>query len=401
MLLCLQAPGVELTRGICLWYPQRMNATSRPLSAMLGLTLGLALAAGLAPRSAHAGNGAHIRTPVDWSGAPCMTVIDRSLDPNHAFDYAVPFEDTALTDDEVADSRTHQFFAFCRDRYHGSQLPGWVSEPDVEAAVNKGLGDPSELDLELDVLANAPDWAECWTAITADAERRPITFASAAAPVVWDTSGLAPGTWVIDGYTHEPWTNLWTAHPGVVKIVDDPDPAASGPAASLDFAELEVDFGELAPISGCVHAMPGTTMSLSWALATINGEPSWVEFAAEVAVEGASFELNFEPPAETVSNPVLIRADLLDPMGRSWTAYSRNVIGVQDAGSSEGCDEGGFVGGPCGDTETGSAPSETGAPADEDSAGGGCNCSTHARGDQALGWAWGLALVGLIRRRRR
>ena len=329
-----------------------------------------------------------------------MTIIDRSVDPVHSFSYAIPYEDTMLTEDEVSDSRTHQFVAFCRDRTLGAPPPRWLSEADVDAAVAMGLGTFEDVDLELEVLDNAPAWIDCWARITADAQRRPITFEAAAEPVQWDTSGLAAGTWVIDGYTYEPWSNLWTNHPGVFKIVDDPDPAASPPAASLDFPERQVDFGESTQLSGCADAMPGTTMDLAWTLAVVGVTPEWVEFASDVPVESGAFSLEFVAPVEAAASSVWIRAQLEDPMGRSWTAYSRSAIGVTDAGSDEqGCG-GDFLGGDCDETGEGSSESETGAPSSE-APGGGCNCATH-EGDPfaPLGWGMGLALVGRVRRRR-
>ena len=37
--------------------------------------------------------------------------------------------------------------------------------------------------------------------VTADAERRPITFAEAAKGFDWDTSGIASGGYIVQGYT--------------------------------------------------------------------------------------------------------------------------------------------------------------------------------------------------------
>ena len=368
----------------------------------LAWVLGLATALGLlAPSEAAAGNGGHVRTPVEWSGAPCMTIIDRSVSPIHEFAYAIPYEDTELTEDEVADSRTHQFLAFCRDRDLDEPLPGWISEADIQPAVDLGLGDPAELDLELDVLANSPVWADCWTRITEDLERRPITYEAAAAPIVWDTTALAAGTWVVNGYTHEPWFNLWTAHPGVFKIVDDPDPAASGPAASLDGPEQNLEFGESTMVTGCVDAMAGATMRLSWAIANPNGELAWTEFG-ELDAETGAFSVPFEPPIETASNPVLIRLEVVDPMGRSWVAHSRNQIGVTDpSAGDEGCE--GPFGDPCAEEEegegSGSGESSSSGPMADggDSAGDsgdGCACTSEpARDASPSGFVWLVVLL--------
>jgi MYXO-CTERM domain-containing protein len=362
-----------------------------------------------------AGNGAHPRTPVDWSSAPCMTIIDRSQNPIYPLEYDIPYEDTDVTPDEVTNSRTHQFFTFCRDRHLEDILPGWITEVDLQAAGDKGLGDPGLVDTELEVLENAPDWAGCWARITGDDERRPITFAAAAEPIMWDTSALPAGTWVVEGYTYEPWFNMWTPHPGVFKIVDDPDPAASPPAAALTFAEQTVAWGDEASITGCVDAMPGTTMSLSWSNGNINGEPSWQVFAEDIPAELGSFDLPFVPPIEAASNSVMIKLDIVDPMNRSWTAYSLAYIAVVDqSGSDTGCDgDGGFVSDPCdtgtgGSGESGSGEggpnpdtggSESGPSLDAGESGGGCSCSSAGPGSPVWGLAALAFVVGWVRRR--
>lgn len=370
----------------------------------------LVLASLLVPALAQAGNGNHPRTPVEWSGAPCMTIIDRSVSPIHEFGYAIPYEDTEVTADEVPQSRSHQFFAYCRDRHLEELLPSWITEAEPIAAAAAGLGNLESVDFELHVLENNLEWADCWARITPDAERRPITFAAAAMPVAWDTTALPAGTWVIEGYTYEPWFNMWSPHPGVFKIVDDPDPAASRPAAALTFPEQSLFYGEMGSVSGCVDAMPGTTMTLSWALSQIGSEPSWTAFASDVPVEGASFELPFATPIEAVSSSVMIRVELVDPMRRSWTAHGNNYIGVvEDVGGDEACEEGGFVTTPCdtsegessGDTqgesqgdELGSSSSSGGGASDE---AGACGCTTR---DAAPVWQLAplLVLLGLRRR---
>lgn len=378
--------------------------------------LALAVTA-MCPSLALAGNGAHPRTPVDWSGAPCMTVIDRSLlDQGNTYElhYGIPYEDTEVTPDEVDDSRTHQFFVFCRDRHLETILPGWITETDLQAAVDKGLGTLDFVDPELDVLVNAPDWADCWARITDDDERRPITFAAAAEPVLWDLSMLAAGTYVIDGYTYEPWYNMWTPHPGVFKLVDDPDPAANGPAAALSFGEQTVEVGDEGEITGCIDAMDGSTMTLSWSNGNINGAPNWEPFATDVAAQTGSFSLPFAPPIEAAGNSVMIRLDISDPMGREWTAYSRAYVAVvESVGSDDGCDSGGgFVSDPCGtDSETGGAietssggggSSESGPAADggDDGGAGGCSCTLEADASAPSPWAM-LALFALLGVRRK
>jgi len=399
----------------------RFGAPSRH-SLTLVLVLGPLALTVLGPNLAHAGNGNHPRTPVDWSDAPCMTVIDRSQNPIYPLTYAVPFEDTQLTDDEVADSRRHQFLGFCRDHDRDAVLPNWISEADLDAAAAEQLGDPDEVDLDLEVLDYNVDWTDCWTRINADDQRRPITFASAEQPLLWDTSALAAGTWVVEAYTWEPWFNLWTQHPGVFKIVDDPDPAASPPAAALTYAEQSVDVGDNASISGCVDAMPGTTMTLSWASASAT--PTWEVFAEDLPADQGSFDLPYAPTLAAAANAVSIRLELSDPMGRSWTAYSPVYIQVTEDFGETGCEEGGFVGGDdCDeeDTEDGSDTNDgDGGSSDEGAAAKlepkGCGCSLEANHDLRPGHpghpghpahpahrgaAWAVVLAALGRRARR
>jgi len=385
------------------------------INRAFSLTLLTALGLGLGQGQAQAGNGLHPRTPVIWTDAPCMTIIDRSHSALFPLSYDIPYEDTELTPDEVSDSRTHQFFAFCRDHHREELLPSWITEADVNAAVSNGLGDAANVDTELDVFENAPHWADCWVRITDDHERRPITFAAAAEPVVWDTMALPAGTWAVEGYTYEPWANEWWPHPGVFKIIDDPDPAASGPAAALNFNEVAVEYGDEATLRGCVDAMDGATMTASWALSGFGSEPQWQVFAADLPAPSGAFELGFVPPAETISNTVLIKLDVSDPMGRSWTAHAIQYVVVTEkfgGDDDDGCDDGGgFIVDPCEPGE----PADTGEPADagetsdagetagtEGAAEGeaGCSCSTGSGSGVPAGlWLLGVGLgLGLIRR---
>lgn len=361
------------------------------------------------PSVAEAGNGLHPRTPVDWTGAPCMTIIDRSQGATFPLVYAIPYEDTDVTPDEVDDSRTHQFFAFCRDHHLEDILPSWITEVDLADADAHGLGDASAVDAELEVLDNAPEWADCWVRINADAERRPITFEAAAEPVPWDVSALPAGAWAVEGYTYEPWANEWWPHPGVFKIIDDPDPAATGPAAALSFGEQTVEFGSEATISGCLDAMDGTLITASWALSGFGSEPQWNVFVDQQALPSGSFELSFAPPLETVSNTVLIKIDVEDPMGRTWTAHANRYIAVVEDFGEDGCDDGGgFVSDPCetDESESDSGGSEdqpgesegessTGLPAQDVAEGGSCSCST-TPASGLLGWALGLLGLPLL-----
>lgn len=337
------------------------------------------------------------RTPVDWSGAPCMTTIDRSrTGPIVSLEYAIPFEDTLLTENEPPDGRRHQFFAFCRDHYLEDVNPNWISEADLDVALGLGIGDASLVDLEHDVLDNAERWQGCFRRITTDDERRPISFEAAAEPVLWDTTELAAGTWVVEGYTWDPWFNMWTEHPGVFRIVDDPDPAANAPAAALTFDEQVVVVGEPASIGGCVEAMDGATMTLSWALGGTGAEPTWEVFAEDVPVQSGGFDLELVGPEQAAGRYLLVALEVVDPLDRRWTAYSKHYVGVVAEPSGES-DEGGS--GSEGESEE-SDSGESGPAVIEDSSGG-CNCSIGegSPGATLAGWIGILLLAGARRQR--
>jgi MYXO-CTERM domain-containing protein len=361
----------------------------------------------LAPALVHA-HALEPRTAVDWTGAPCLTTIDRSqTGPIHLLDYAIPNEDLPLPDIEPIDGRSHQFFVFCRDHQREDVLPNWINDDDVKVAVHLGLGDVSLIEPERDILVQNDAWAGCWTAINADDARRPITFAAAAEPLQWDTSALAAGTYVVEAYTWDPWFNLWTEHPGVFRIVDDPDPAANPPAAALTHDDQAVAVGEAAHIEGCVEAMPGSTMTLSWALAGTSEPPVWHVAAADLPVESGRFALELPGPEAVAGRFMLVALEVVDPQGRSWTAHGDNYIGVLETpspGESEGGEsEGGESEG--GESDAGSeganhdeaGTSEEG-PAFGESAGCACSFGEHAPASPVAGLLAAWLVAGRRRR---
>ena len=54
-----------------------------------------------------------------------VAVVDRTVDAKVVLAYTIPYEDTELTADEVADSRRHQFLGFCRGHSRQEPLPVW------------------------------------------------------------------------------------------------------------------------------------------------------------------------------------------------------------------------------------------------------------------------------------
>ncbi len=326
--------------------------------------LGSALVLVLAPGLAWAGNGIHPRTPVEWEPEPaCMTVVDRSVDPIYQFNYTILMEDLRPENavDEVPDSRRHQFIGFCRGHSPQQPLTAWLSAADVEAAKQVGIVDgvvePDE------ILESMPEWKDCFFRITPDDQRRPITFAEAAKPVVWDTTGLAPGAYVINGYTWEPVFNIWSVRPGVVKVIDDPDPAASPPALAISNGE-EIKYpDEIFSFTGCVDAMDGSTVTGYYAVTGDGDVLDWKSFAADTPVDGDSFELQLMPPVEAVGQQMAIKVEITDPMDRTYTAHMRELAAVLDgSGDSGECMESGFISMPgCDGSESGEED-ESGVP---------------------------------------
>lgn len=378
-----------------------------------------------APLLAHAGNGVHPRTPVEWPESACMTVVDRTVDSKLVLSYTIPYEDTEVTADEVEDSRRHQFLGFCRGHSRQEPLPVWLTNVDVQAAAAKMLIDPANVDPE-DVFETSAEWKDCWFRITGDDQRRPITFAAAMEPVVWDTSMLPVGAYVIAGYTWEPPFNIWSERSGVVKVIDDPDPSMSPPALALTNGE-EIKFGnEVLTLTGCLDAMDGSTVSGYWSLTTGDGL-DWQMFASDVPVSGDSIELDFMPPPESFGEQIAMKVEIVDPMDRRFTAHLGTLATIlPPASETGGCPDtgGNFIGDPScdssgtSDAPTTSSPGSSSGPdgssgavgssgAGSDSTGpgqapgkdGGCACTGADTGGAPVALLLGLGLL-LPRRRR-
>lgn len=375
----------------------------------------------LVPGLAHAGNGVRPRTPVVWEDVPCMIVHDRSADPILHVPYGIPFEDTDVGEDEVPDSRTHQFFATCRSRHAQDFLPTWITQADVDEAVAYDLLTAGTVG-EQDILETNDAWADCWSRINADDARLAITQANADAGVDWDTSGLAAGGYSLYGNTHEPVFNIWWPRPGVVKIHDG-DPDAVGPVGAISTGELTPYRNQTAMVEGCVEALPGTTFSVSYALSSTS--PEWTEYSSGLEIDGSSFVFEFTPPKLLHGEAGMLRVDFTDPMDRTYTAFHAEHILVIDSDASGECeDTGGFIGVPCDDSggsegsSSGGAGGETTAVADgstgvtaSDSSGTaaadgagpaptGCGCRADAPLQPVAALTW-IGLLAVCPRRRR
>ena len=410
-----------------------MVASSRPVFVAAAL-----VSAALLPSAAQAQNGIKDRLPVLWENTTCMEYVDRSTNPVYAFTYGIPKEDPSpgedLLPDEVEDSRRHQFFALCRQQNSQVWPETWISQPDIDAAmaknlINEGTVTPDE------VMETSPDWAGCWTRITEDEDRLPISFESVDAGVQWDTSGVEEGVYTIWGYTWEPAFNIWSPRTGsVVKVYDGGDPAEIGPAAAITSSEIIIFTDEVAVIEGCADGLPGTTLTGYFASTVdANGQdwtPTWVPFAEDVALEGPDFALELTPPEEVAGQTLLIRIDATDPQGRTYEAHMVELVSVLGGQASGNCEDTGasFVGnascggdgdtsgetpdtegdddagetsttGPSGETDGSSSASASAGSAGGD--GGGGSGGTCAVSSQRASGGLGLMLLALLGLRRR
>ncbi|PRP91017.1 hypothetical protein ENSA5_59290 [Enhygromyxa salina] len=381
---------------------------------MLGAGPPLALIATLAHvPDARAGNTVHPRTPVLWPDAPCIQTVDRSAESNFAFSYEIPAEDTLLSVDEFDDSRTHQFIGFCRQWPAGRPPPRYISTFDLERSVEAGLEQPELLDDPESTLETSAAWAGCWTRITADDARRPITYAAAADPVIWASAEVPAGTWLVAGYTWEPPYNLWMRAPWVVRVTDEAEPTEPVQAAATiaDTAD-SLDGEELLELQICVDASPGSTLALAWA-STKPAQLEWSTLATidlDTGLNGpGELLVPFSPPESSWGQTLVLRATIEQPQGDAYVGHGlAPLIVFADPGDGDGDGDGngdGDGGSANGDTDTGSdTGTETSAGADP-SSGGGSRCSVDPRrgkldrfgAPRALPF-WALFLV-LVRRR--
>jgi hypothetical protein len=390
-------------------------------SAAIGISTG-----SLASADAAAGDGIRPRTPVVWpADVPCSVRVDRSVAPIVHLAYEIAVEDPpageAVTDDEVADGRRHQFFAFASDIDPRIAMPDWITMADVDAAAELDLVDPAAIEADA-VLEAHSVLAATFLRIDADDARRPITFAAADAGVDWDTTGLATGGWVVRAYTWDPWPNRWAApRPGVVVVGDGPDAADHAPALAISIEDDVLYRDELGTITGCVAAMDGTTVTAEW---TFFDEPAgeWQSFATDEPLAGDALVLAFAPPEPLWGRFAVIRVTATDPMDRSWTAYLQARVTVLASDTPADCDavpsscdtsDGGSSGSSeataasettvAGEDEsTGNESTSTGVAQDDprSSGGSGCSCAADHRDDSVAAAALGGIVCVFARRRR-
>lgn len=301
----------------------------------------------LVPSRALAGNGTHPRTPVVWPKAPCRTIIDRSVEPVIELAYSIPYEDVEVTPDEVVDSRRHQFLAFCRGTNVQEPYPTWLSWKDADAAKAKGLTSP---DLAgKDVLETSSEWKDCFLRITGDEQRRAITFAEAMKAVKWDTTGVTAGPYLIHGYTWEPAFNAYWPTTGYIQVVDGLDRSTTLPGLGIYYADMDdsaiIWADQTLKIRGCPYALPDSKVTAYWS------QPLpivWTPFVTDLLIDGESeIEIEFVPPPEAAAGlRAMFRLDLVDPMGREFSAHVSHLATVLPGDApetSETCDGNGFI----------------------------------------------------------
>jgi MYXO-CTERM domain-containing protein len=354
----------------------RANATPRQFASWYAgsmvrrslVLIGLALVgSALVPSGVHAANGLRPRTPAIFSSVPCVQTLARG-EVLH-IEYSVPYDDTELTPDELPDSRRQQLFAFSQQRFDFA-FPVWITQADFDRA--QANGDVTREFGPDDVLESSSPWpAGSWLRITPDDPRLPITAAQAAMGVDWDTTDVAPGTWLVAAYTWEPENNLWSPRFGAVRVEDPDDPDATGPTVFLPREDgLLANRGEPLVVSGCVQAPPGSTITAYWGTLEGIDEPQWVPFIEDQPVEPGDLSLEFVAPAEA-GDTVKLRVEVTDPAGRTYVAHTPTPLAV-----------------------IGEAPEETGDEGDE-----GCACSTGR--PPPHGVLVGLVMLLLLERRRR
>lgn len=363
------------------------------------------------------------RTPALYPPHPCLTQVDRSQVSSLHFDVHIPYEDTQLTEDELDDSRSFQFFALCREPNRLEVLPNWIGPDDAERALEAGiidaLPDPGA------TLLGSPAWTpghdgavdSCVQII--DPTRLPISCEATVPGVDWDVSAVPAGNYVIRGYTFAPASNLWTSRIGVVQIHDgEPLPVAALVSPVYDAKAFQADGYR---VLGCMDGPPGTTVTLQYASTAsddLDDDAAWTTFAEHDA-SARWIDERLALSADTVYQGLLLRAVARGPDGAQWIAHSPGFVTVYPGdGTSDdpvpaagadhcdaGGDESGGIGEPIDDTSagssTGDAHGDTGGTdpaATRDAAGCACASSRPWAGNSAIS---AVLMAALLRRRRR
>ena len=380
-----------------------------PAMRRTGIAVALAMFA-LGSTNAHAANAERMRTPALFEGAPCMTVVDKSVDgPVFHIEYQVPFDDVELTDDELDNSRRMQFFGFKEQRHNWrASMPIWINQADYDQA--NANGDIMMPYTDDDILEKSTQWsADAWVRITPDDPRLPITMEQAAMGVDWDLTDVAVGTWIVQVYTWEPEQNLWSFRLGAVRVEDSMATEESpGPSIFLDnLANTSAMVDEKYTFEGCVVADEGTTYSASWGVIEGLMEPNWIEFVDDAPLDpGNTLTIDWWGDERAAGSEVRIRVELEDSQGNVYTAFTPAPITVscpggcpeETDGGAETGDETDTSDDSVGDTWGDEGPSSNSDSNDADGIGGGGFCRTGGNAPPAA--ALLLLVLGVFRRRR-
>jgi MYXO-CTERM domain-containing protein len=332
------------------------------------VALGVALVGIASPQHARGANASKPRVLAVWDEAACVEIVDKSQTPVLHLEYTILTEDLGdKTEDEVDDSRTHQFFAFRRQRFL-EPPPLWITWDDIERAdLVDPMVEPEGIAPE-DVLETSPDFAaDDWVRITADDMRVPISFAQAMMGVDWDLAAVSPGTWLVRGYTWEPIANKWTTRWGAFKIIDGADAVDdAGPTVILMPHDAVIAAGDDYVPPGCVDAPDGSTLTIEYGVLEGSLEPGWEIVVEDAEVTSGAIDTPVVLP-DCANGQIRLRATITDPSGATYVAYSPGSLMAQ--GTTDVCKE----------------PDE------------GCSCDvTHG----ASTW-WLVLLAPVLRRRRR
>ncbi len=296
----------------------------RVLGSLAGLATWLVAAHALAA------NGNIPRTPPVFPPHACLAVVDRSVDARYEFKVGIPFEDVTLTADELSDSRTFEFFAFCRDDPPATPFPNWIDLEDAERAL--AIGNIMELPPADTVLDGMARWSvghddADGSCVQPMAPRIAISCDATQDGIAWDTTGVPAGNYAVHGYTFSPPTNLWTPRTGVVQVHDGtPLPAAAFASPVYD-ATVYRESGY--HVQGCMGGPAGTVVALAWAPISSDLEDPdvWTDFATLDAADGA-FDVVLVPPESAIYQGLVMRATATAADAPTWVAYSRGYLTI-------------------------------------------------------------------------
>jgi hypothetical protein len=283
--------------------------------------------------------------PPEWEPGPCVTVVDKDVQPIVRFGYRVPIDDTQLTVGDIAlpDALTHQFFAFNGSvSFEGFMpelrtfdaaepnavvLPLWISRRDVERAQMSSDTDMLGYDLSTvgaqNVLETEDAMRGRWLRITGDDHRVPITSDQSLSGLQWDTSAVDPGLYTVAGYIFSPPYNGWEIRSGLVAIVDRD---RHTPAAVLSRVQESLFAGQGRKVRTCLYAPEGTRMRASMMFQE-NVDAGWTAWGEEMPVESGTLEQCFHPPAG-MTGTIRLRVELIAPDGSELAFYSPDTMSV-------------------------------------------------------------------------